>query len=83
MLVLLVTGIMFWRSLFGDYFSVDVIRAASLLHAVAATVLIIGIIVHVYAGIWTKGSFGAMVSGSVSEAWAKKHHGAWYRQVDR
>jgi len=83
MLVLTVTGIMFWRSLFGDYFSVDVIRAASLLHAVAATVLIIGIIVHVYAAIWTKGSFGAMLRGTVSEAWAKKHHAAWYRQVNR
>jgi formate dehydrogenase subunit gamma len=83
MWVLLVTGVMFWRAYFGDYFSVSVIRAASLLHAVAATVLIIGIIVHVYAAIWTRGSIGAMVRGTVSEAWAKKHHAAWYRQVIR
>jgi formate dehydrogenase subunit gamma len=83
MWVLLVTGIMFWRAYFGDYFPVGVIRAASLLHAIAATVLIIGIIIHVYAAIWTKGSIGAMVRGTVSEAWAKKHHAAWYRQVNR
>jgi formate dehydrogenase subunit gamma len=83
MLVLLVTGIMFWRALFGDYFSVGVIRAASLLHAIAATILIIGIIAHVYAAIWVKGSIGAMVRGTVSEAWAKKHHAAWYREVNR
>jgi formate dehydrogenase subunit gamma len=83
MWVLLVTGIMFWRAYFGDYFPVGVIRAASLLHAIAATVLIIGTIIHVYAAIWTKGSIGAMVRGTVSEAWAKKHHAAWYRQVNR
>jgi formate dehydrogenase subunit gamma len=83
MWVLLVTGIMFWREYFGDYFSVGIIRVASLLHAVAATVLIVGIIVHVYAAIWTKGSMGAMLSGKVSEAWAKKHHAAWYREVGR
>jgi formate dehydrogenase subunit gamma len=83
MIVLLVTGIMFWRSLFGDLFPVGLIRLASLLHAVAATVLIIGIIVHIYAAIWTKGSIDAMMRGTVSEAWAKKHHAAWYRQVIR
>jgi formate dehydrogenase subunit gamma len=83
MIVLLVTGIVFWRSLFGDMFPVGLIRLASLLHAVAATVLIIGIIVHIYAAIWTKGSIDAMMRGTVSEAWAKKHHAAWYRQVIR
>jgi formate dehydrogenase subunit gamma len=83
MIVLLVTGIVFWRSLFGDMFPVGLIRLASLLHAVAATVLIIGIIVHIYAAIWTRGSIDAMMRGTVSEAWAKKHHAAWYRQVIR
>lgn len=80
MIVLLVTGVVFWRSVFGDLFPVGLIRLASLLHALAATVLIMGIIVHVYAAIWTKGSFRAMLRGTVSEAWAKKHHAAWYRE---
>jgi formate dehydrogenase subunit gamma len=83
MWVLLVTGIMFWRAYFGDYFPVGAIRVASLLHALAATILIIGIIVHIYAAIWTKGSIRAIVRGTVSEAWAKKHHAAWYREVSR
>jgi formate dehydrogenase subunit gamma len=83
MIVLLVTGIVFWRSVFGELFPVGLIRLASLLHAVAATVLIIGIIVHIYAAIWTRGSIDAMMRGTVSEAWAKKHHAAWYRQVIR
>jgi formate dehydrogenase subunit gamma len=83
MIVLLVTGVVFWRSVFGELFPVGLIRLASLLHAVAATVLIIGIIVHIYAAIWTRGSIDAMMRGTVSEAWAKKHHAAWYRQVIR
>lgn len=83
MITLLVTGIMFWRSQFGELFPVMLIRLASLLHAIAATVLIIGIIVHVYAAIWVKGSFRAMLRGTVSEAWARKHHAAWFREMNR
>lgn len=83
MLVLLVTGLAFWRAWFGSFLPVDLIRAASLLHALSAAILIIGIIVHVYAAIWVKGSFRAMLRGNVSEAWAKKHHAAWYRDMTR
>lgn len=83
MITLLVTGIMFWRSQFGELFPVTLIRLASLLHAIAATVLIIGIVVHVYAAIWVKGSFRAMLRGTVSEAWARKHHAAWLREMNR
>ena len=83
MLTLLVTGLLFWRSVFGDLFPVWLIRLGSLLHAFAATILIIGIIVHVYAAIWVKGSFRAMLRGNVSEAWAKKHHAAWHREMTR
>jgi formate dehydrogenase subunit gamma len=44
-------------------------------------VLILSIIVHIYAGIWIKGSIGAMLHGWVSRAWARKHHELWYRDV--
>ena len=37
-----------------------------MVHAIAALVLIIGIIVHIYAAIWVKGSIGAMVRGTVT-----------------
>jgi formate dehydrogenase subunit gamma len=40
LLVLLVTGIMFWRPWFAPYFPIDVMRIAVLLHAVAAVVLV-------------------------------------------
>jgi len=79
--VLLVTGIVIWRPYFTPAFNVTVVRIAALLHALAAFLLILGIIVHIYAAIWIKGSVRAMMRGYVTPAWAKKHHLAWYREV--
>ena len=56
-------------------------RIALLLHAWAATILIAGIIVHVYAAIWIRGTIRAMTEGVVTQTWAKKHHPKWYREV--
>lgn len=81
LLVLTVTGFMFWRPWFAGYFPIDVIRAASLLHAVAATLLIIGTIVHVYAAIWVKGTVRAMTRGTVTEDWARANHAQWHQQM--
>lgn len=81
MLLLLLSGLVMWHEYFSGFFSVGVIRFASLLHAFSAFVLITSIIVHVYAAIWVKGSFGAMVYGKVSRAWARKHHSAWYEEM--
>jgi len=44
---------------------------------------VLSIIVHIYAGIWIKGSVGAMLHGWVSRAWARRHHELWYREVTR
>ncbi|AAU92708.1 putative formate dehydrogenase, gamma subunit [Methylococcus capsulatus str. Bath] len=78
---LLLTGIVIWRPWFAPYFDIGVIRLALLLHAFCAFIMIAGIIVHVYAALWIKGTIGAMVRGSVSRAWARKHHPGWYRRV--
>jgi formate dehydrogenase subunit gamma len=83
MLVLLFSGVVIWRAWFSQYFGIGSIRLASLLHALAAFVLVLSIIVHIYAGIWIKGSGSAMLHGRVSRAWAKKHHELWYREVTR
>ena len=79
--VLLLSGIVIWRPYFAPAFNITVIRIAVVLHALAAFLLILGIIVHVYAAIWVKGSVRAMMRGTVTPAWAKKHHAAWYKQV--
>ncbi len=81
--MLLATGIIIWRPWFAGYFPIDLIRIAVLLHAVCAFVMISGIIVHIYAAIWIRGTVGAMVRGTVSRAWARKHHPGWLRQVEQ
>ena len=78
---LFLSGIVIWRAYFGLYFSVGTIRIASVLHALCAFVLICGIIVHIYAAIWVKGSVHAMTRGTVTPGWAFKHHRAWLREV--
>ncbi|WPB57642.1 formate dehydrogenase subunit gamma [Xylophilus sp. GOD-11R] len=81
MLGLLLTGIVMWRSYFSHWFPIDVIRAASLLHAFFGFVIVCSIIVHIYAGIWVKGSIRAMTQGWVTYAWARKHHAGWYEEI--
>jgi formate dehydrogenase subunit gamma len=80
-LVLLVTGVAIWRPWFAPYLPIAVLRAAVLLHAIAATLLIIVIIGHIYMAIWTKGSIRAMTRGTVPESWARLHHPAWHREM--
>ncbi|UVE17209.1 formate dehydrogenase subunit gamma [Pseudomonas sp. LS44] len=81
MLVLLLSGVVIWREYFSHWFGIELIRVAALAHALAAFVLIASILVHIYAGIWIKGSVGAMTQGWVSRGWARKHHRRWYRQM--
>jgi formate dehydrogenase subunit gamma len=81
MLLLVVSGFVMWRPWFAHVFPIDINRIAVAVHALSAVVLIIGIIVHVYAAIWVKGTLRAMMRGNVSAAWAKHHHPGWYREV--
>ena len=80
LLALVLSGIVIWRRYFSFYFPIEVVRIAALLHALAAFVLICGIIVHIYAALWIKGSIGAMVRGTVTLGWARKHHPKWFRE---
>ncbi|MGN6581209.1 MAG: formate dehydrogenase subunit gamma [Bordetella sp.] len=81
MIGLLLSGIVIWRAYFSLYFPIGVVRAASVLHALCAFIMICAIIVHVYAAIWVKGSVQAMVRGTVTPGWAWKHHRAWFREM--
>jgi len=83
MFALLLTGIVIWRRYFSMYFPIELIRIAAVLHALAAFVLISGILVHIYAAIWVKGSIQAMVLGYVPYGWALQHHPKWFREVVR
>ncbi|HVA37216.1 MAG TPA: formate dehydrogenase subunit gamma [Candidatus Dormibacteraeota bacterium] len=81
--LLLLSGFVIWRPWFAPYFSPELWRVAVVVHAVAAFVIIAGIIVHIYASIWTVGSIPAMVRGTVSRGWARQHHGAWYDEISK
>jgi formate dehydrogenase subunit gamma len=79
--VLIVTGLMFWRPWFAPYVPIGVQRAAVLLHSVAAVVLILATVMHVYAAIWVKGTVTAMTRGTVTDSWARQHHALWHREM--
>jgi formate dehydrogenase subunit gamma len=79
--VLAVTGVMLWQPWFAPSFAAGTRRVAGLVHAAAAFIMFVGIGVHVYAAIWTKGSIDAMIRGTVTRAWARFHHPGWYREV--
>jgi formate dehydrogenase subunit gamma len=80
MILLLLSGIVIWRRYFSFYFPIPLIRLAAVIHAATAFVLIVGIIVHIYAALWVKGSIRAMTRGTVTLGWARKHHPRWFRE---
>ena len=79
MLLLMVSGVLMWRT--WVTVPVDMVRMASVVHALAGFAMIGLIILHVYAAIWTRGTIRAMMYGTVTRAWAKQHHRGWYRKV--
>ena len=83
LLVLFVTGFLFWEPWFAPYIPIPVERVAVLLHAIAALGLVLVVIVHIYAAIWVKGTIRAMTRGTVTEGWARQNHSLWHREVTK
>ncbi len=81
--VLLVSGFIIWQPWFAPAFPIGLVRLAVLVHALAAFVAILAILAHVYAAIWTPGSLRSMTRGTVTAAWARHHHPAWYKAITR
>jgi formate dehydrogenase subunit gamma len=79
--LLLLSGIVIWRSYFAAYFPIEMIRLGGLVHGFVAFVLILAIVIHIYAAIWVRGSVRAMTRGTVSYGWAWKHHRLWFRDA--
>jgi formate dehydrogenase subunit gamma len=79
--LLLLTGLVFWRPYFAGYFPIRLVRLTTLVHSFTAVGLILGVIVHIYAAIWVKGTTRAMTRGLVSENWARRHHPRWVAQM--
>lgn len=83
LLVLLVTGVMFWQPWFAGSFPITLRRIAVLLHSASAVALVLGVIMHVYAAIWVKGTVRAMTRGTVSAGWAKQNHALWFDEMTK
>jgi formate dehydrogenase subunit gamma len=78
-LLLICTGIAIWDQYFFDLTTIETKRLAVLAHAIAAVIAILVWILHVYAGIWVRGSLDGMIKGRVSGGWAWRHHRKWLR----
>ncbi|MFD1330869.1 formate dehydrogenase subunit gamma [Methylopila musalis] len=79
LVVLLASGLVIWDQYFHGLVSINVNRLAALTHSLAAIGAILIIIVHIYAGIWVKGTVRAMTQGQVTGGWAWRHHRKWLR----
>jgi formate dehydrogenase subunit gamma len=80
-IILIATGLVIWDQYFAQYTTIDQKRLAVLIHAAAAVTMICIWIVHVYAAIWVRGTFGAMTRGRVTGGWAWRHHRKWLREL--
>lgn len=81
--VLIVSGIMMWEQYFSGIVTIPVRRAATIVHSIAAVLIICTFILHVYAAIWTRGTISAMTRGTVTGGWAWRHHRKWLRELAR
>ena len=76
---LLLSGVMMWfpRTFHGFW-----MELAYLLHDVTFILFAVSLVFHVYLGTASEpGTFGSMTRGTVTKAWARLHHGRWYRDV--
>ena len=81
LIVLLVTGVLFWQAWFANSVPIPLQRLAVVLHALAAFIISLLVVIHIYAALWVKGTVRAMTQGTVSAGWAKQHHYLWYKKV--
>ena len=77
-IVFLASGIPMW---FPGTFGRPIAAIGYVLHDIAAVIMLVGFIVHVYeASVAAPGTFRAMIRGTVERRWARTHHPAWYRR---
>ena len=66
---LLVTGLLVWRPYITPLIPL-LGRIAVVIHVIFAFIMFVGIGIHIYAALWTRGSMRAMTQGWVSRRWA-------------
>jgi formate dehydrogenase subunit gamma len=78
-IALFFSGLVMWDIYFFDYTTIDQKRLAAVIHALAASGMIVIVIIHIYAAIWVRGTIRAMTRGSVTGGWAWRHHRKWLK----
>jgi len=75
----LLSGVPMW---FPETFGRLAVAVGYVLHDVAALIMLVGFVIHVYEGTAAQpGTFRAMTRGTVEKRWAWTHHPAWYRKA--
>lgn len=81
-ILLLLSGVALWYTEALPWSLRYVRYAAILIHASVALITIGLFMIHVYMSVFLEeGSFGAMIHGTVTRAWAWAFHRTWYEQV--
>jgi formate dehydrogenase subunit gamma len=60
----------------------DLMQLATLIHAIAAILLICVVFGHIYMAVSYKGTLNAMKTGIVDANWAYDHHRYWYEEME-
>jgi formate dehydrogenase subunit gamma len=77
--IFLISGVPMW---FPGTFGRAIVAASYVLHDVAALVMLVGFIVHLYEGTAAQpGTLRSMTRGTVEKRWAWTHHPSWYRRA--
>lgn len=81
-ILLLLSGIVLW---FSEYlpWSLRFLRYISVIVHPGAALLTIGLfLIHIYMSVFAeRGAFGSVIRGDVSEAFAKRYHPGWYKEI--
>jgi len=78
-IVFVLSGFPLWFPKIFGRITVDI---GYVLHDVAALLMLVGFIIHIYEGTGQQpGTFRAMTRGTVERRWAWTHHPAWYRRA--
>src|SRR3984957_3001963 len=81
-ILLLLTGVALWYTEALPWSWRFVRYTAILIHASAALITIGLFLIHVYMSVFLEeGSFGSMVTGHVTRAWAWTFHRTWYEEI--
>jgi formate dehydrogenase subunit gamma len=76
---LLLSGLLMW---FPSGFPRPLREIAYLIHDFTFICFAVSLVFHIYLGTAAEpGTFGSMVRGTVTRAWARLHHPRWYREV--